>query len=800
MFWLGFVLLAAGFVGNALWHGVARAPTLFLGELLLASLILAFALRRVLRCAMATALLLLWLLALGFFAGVAAGVAVLLLALAAMGLGSLLVPVAAPARGSLCILAGLALIAGIDGWLLPFRLHFRAVYVVALLSIVLLRWRAITPLLRGMPARWEAAVAAAPEMAVLTMLAVGAMSTFAWLPTLNFDALAYHLSLPSQLIKFGYYQMNAGSNVWAMSPWAADVLQAVAWMAAGVEARGAVDALWVGISLVLIWKLCGELGLRPGLCWLAAALYAAIPSVAYTLSSMQTEGPSAAVIAALALLIQYVRIPGRRELVLAAVLFALLLALKISNLMFAGPLGLWLLWRWRGRLPWRMLPFAALLALMLAGSSYLFAWKLTGNPVLPMFNGMFHSPYFQPLNYHDHRWDKGFHWDIIWRLVFHSGDYMAGGDAAPVVVLIALAGSLLVALARPASRPIALVAVVALLLPLYEIQYLRYAIPALVLMIPAMLCGLPLLAVGRDRLVNGGLCVLVILSLAYVNGISWQAKAGAVKLRVIKGSAAVIRQFAPERDLVRFVADRYDETARLLTLRQDAPIAAEFAGNAFALSWYDPQLGRWVRDADADRTGHAWSRVFERTGVNLLLTKRDRISPALMTAIDMAHGTIVFSAGDSLLWQLDVGKPGIVGSYGSHGVSVTFDTGKMPLKQTLVDAAVILRCNSDAASSGYIVAHWIIAQQSRPAYEKYGWAPCRRNGTAQASIHIAVPARVTAVQLQVRPDPTIDMGLAVLESRASLRHDLTAERDLSQRARHLLEFKHDKRLVGPIEP
>src|SRR6185312_10666615 len=342
LYWLGFVLLAAGFVINELWRGIVPGPTLFLGGLLLASLLLAFVLCRVLRCAMATALLLLWLLALAYFAGFAACLAVVLVALAAMGAGSLLVPSEVPARDVLCILVGIALLCGVDGWLLPFLIHSRAVYVIVLLAMVMLRWRGILPMLRGMPMRWSAAVAAAPGMAVIALLAVGAMSTFAWLPTLNFDELAYHLNLPSQLVGLGYFQMNVGSNVWALSPWAADVLQAIAWMVAAVPARGAVDALWAGITLALIWKLCEELGLRPALRWLAVALYAAIPTIAYTLSSMQTEGPTAAVIAALALLIQHVREPGRRDLLLAAVLFALLLALKISNLMFAGPLGLWL--------------------------------------------------------------------------------------------------------------------------------------------------------------------------------------------------------------------------------------------------------------------------------------------------------------------------------------------------------------------------------------------------------------------------------------------------------------------------
>src|SRR6185312_12856640 len=121
--------------------------------------------------------------------------------LVALAIGSFLVPVEVPARISLCILAGIEIMCGIDGWLLPFPIHFRSGYVVTLFVIVFLRWRAIGPMLNRLTRHWSSAVASAPGMAVLALLAIGAMSTFAWLPTLNFDELAYHLNLPSQLVK-----------------------------------------------------------------------------------------------------------------------------------------------------------------------------------------------------------------------------------------------------------------------------------------------------------------------------------------------------------------------------------------------------------------------------------------------------------------------------------------------------------------------------------------------------------------------------------------------------------------------
>ena len=93
---------------------------------------------------------------------------------------------------------------------------------------------------------------------------------------------------------------------------------------------------------------------------------------------------------------------------------------------------------------------------------------------------------------------------------------------------------------------------------------------------------------------------------------------------------------------------------------------------------------------------------------------------------------------------------------------------------------------------------WGVRQLNHPARVRFGWSHCMQDGTAKASIHEAVRYRVTAVGMQAHPSPR-PMGLAVADAQASLRRDLTAERDLSRQARHIFEFKKDKRLVGPVE-
>jgi hypothetical protein len=653
-FWAGLVLLAAGFAFHHLWSDIPGRPLTGFAGLALISLLLAEGVLRALRCSRATAMLFVWICALAGFSGVASVLAVVLVAAAAVAVGRVLLPPAEDTSVALAMLAGLAMLCGIAGWLLPFPVHLRVVYVTVLVVVVVLRRRVVAAAAGSIRTQWSSAVTASPRASFLAVLCMGLVSSGAWLPTTDYDALVYHLALPSQLAELGYYQMNAASNVWALAPWAADVCQAMAWLVAGAESVGAVGVLWLGLTLVLLWQLARELGLVPWSCWMAVALYGSLPLVAGTLTSMQTEGPTAATLAGLALLIQKVRAPTPRHVALAGALFGLLLALKISNVMFAGPLGLWLLWQWRGRLPWRGLPLALLLALLVAGSSYVYAYVLTGNPVLPLFNATFHSPFYPPADFHDGRWDSGLSWDLPWKLVFNSPAYGEIGNGTGPFVLIGLAGSLLLALCSKRTAALTLAAVVAFALPLTQIQYLRYPMPAMVLLIPAMLCGLrcECLSARQVRSVAIGLGALVVVSLVFAPNASWQLKSGAVTRLVKHGADRVMRRYAVERNVADVIRHRHGRDARTLLLDPQRPFAAELAGRAFVTAWYDPELSRLAAAARAGDEVSAWSRLLVRSGANLLMVSTSEPSPGLRSTLAAFHGNVVYTAGDIQLWAL----------------------------------------------------------------------------------------------------------------------------------------------------
>lgn len=782
LFWGGCAAALAGFVINVMWTSVPWAVSGLLGGMALVVASLAWAVKRLARWSMSTSVGGVWLLALIYFAGPASFGAVVLLAVAALALGSLFVPASWPARGALSILAGLALISGVIGWLLPFPVHSRVAYVIVLLALVVLRWRAVTEVLRQMPAAWRTVVSEAPISSWLMAVAVGIVTTCAWLPTIHFDDLAYHLGLPSQLANLGYYKMDAASNLWAMSAWAADVLQGVTWLVAGHESRGMLDVLWLVVGLVLIWHLCEALDLPPWLRCVAVALYASLPLTAGTLTGMQTEGPTAALAAGIAVLIQHSPKPGGRKLKVFALLFGLLLALKLSNLMIAGPLGLWLLCRWRARLPWRALPISLLLLLLIAGSSYIYCWIWTGNPVLPLFNAIFHSPYYDPTNFHDHHWNAGLRWNIVWNLVFHTSRYFEGSDGTAGFVLIALGGSLLAALLDSRARPLALVALGSFLLPLTQLQYLRYPHPALALMVPAMLCGIPVATAGSRRAygIAGVLIVLIIANLAFVPTGDWQLRSGELGRFLTTPRQDFLERYAPIDRIIQIVDRRYGPHARVLIASDAVPYGAGFAGKAYVINWYDHKLAAESQQADKDASGKGWVRLLDEIGANLVLLHTGNVSTALSAALATERGHLVSQTNGLSLWEIRHRAIAGTPTAGPPGtVTLKFDVSTLPSQPTFAKAGLLLSCKPRGAQ---IALAWTIGRRSAEPWSYSEWEYCLPDGTSRANLDVDVPQSITDFKVSARPVGSTRVELGLISSQLEVRPDFGWQRDI---ARHM---------------
>ncbi len=612
--------------------------------LALLALACAWPLRRWRGCSWSAAIGAVWLGALVLFAGPLPVLAVALLAAAAAALGSLVL------RGAASLPVGLALMAGSLGWLLPLPVHHWATYVLA--CIALIGWRRAEVLEAWTQARatFTEAASQSPRTAAAAMLLLGIASTGAWLPTMQYDDVVYHLGLPFQLQASGRYALDPMLQVWALAPWGGDVLHGVAQVMARGEARGALNALWLGIAAGGVQALTKALGGDAQRQWWAVALLASLPLSMQLVAGMQTELPAMAYLPWLAWLVLREPAAGRapRTLLAGAVLFGALCGLKTMHAAVAMPLLVWAAWRHRAHLPWNWLPAALLLAVTVGGSSYTYAWWVAGNPVLPLLNGWFRSPYFAASDFSDPRWGGGLDADVLWDISFDSGRYFESFDGGFGFVLVALAGAWLLALRDRRTRGLACVASIGLLLPLLPLQYARYLQPALVLLLPA-------LAVAYPRMRYGAIAFwsLCALNLAFSTNAGWMLRTGAVKqvVRDLGRDPPTLERFVPERVLAARIRAT-DPTGLALVLPETRMALAELGTRGRNMVWYSPAWQAEALRAANDGSGQAWAQLFVDNRIRHVILHGASVTPAQRAGLQQAGAVQADAVGDAQWWRI----------------------------------------------------------------------------------------------------------------------------------------------------
>ena len=651
--WAGAGACITGLFAHRLWQ---ELPAGRFGEsLLLAGLasLLAWPLSRWRQWPRATALLVVWAAALVAMAGPLPVLAAGVVLAAAMALGAWLVGDGDPA---LACASGLAVFAGVGGWLLPLPVHYAWSWGPVLLALLAWRHHALATQSRALASAWNAAVVEAPRAATWSMLVLGLASAGTWLPTMQHDDVAYHLGLPWQLMTTGRYALDPTHQVWTMAPWASDVLNAIAQLLAHAEARGPLNAGWLLLTCAGLWRLAQGLGLPTALRWATVALFASLPLVPALLASMQTEAAATATTALLGSLVMQPLAKQGRSLWAGALLFALLVALKPLHALAALPLLAWAGWRHRATLDVGRVLAAVALVLALGASSYVYAWVVAGNPVLPLFNGIFQSPYFGAYNFGDARWHAGFDATLGWRLTFDTSRYLEAWDGGFGFVLVALGGATLVALWRRPTRALALGGLGAMLVPLAGMQYARYAQPGLVLLLPALVAALhATLPSQRVRWAVVGTC---LLNLAFQANAQWMLHTGAIKrsIGMLGRDAPLLQRYVPERVLAAAIRERAVEGGAVLLL-SSAPVYAELGTRGRTVTWYAPRMEAAARIAENDASGGAWHALLSREGITEVVLRPTELTPGQRAGLQRAGARRRMAVGEAEWWQLPARVP-----------------------------------------------------------------------------------------------------------------------------------------------
>lgn len=215
-------------------------------------------------------------------------------------------------------------------------------------------------------------------------------------PEVQYDALSYHLGLPRVWIDAGGL-IDVPEQIQSYYYLAAEMNFTLAMLLAGPIAAKLVSLIVLGVTIVAVHVVARDMfSVRVAV--IAAALFATTPAIAWqgTTTYVDVAVTLYVFLGAYAAL-RARRLGSTRLAVVAGLLLGLGLATKVTAVLTVAPIALILVCAppapaasGRRRIA-VVLAFAAALALALAPWPLL-RYVQTGNPVFPLFNGVFHSP------------------------------------------------------------------------------------------------------------------------------------------------------------------------------------------------------------------------------------------------------------------------------------------------------------------------------------------------------------------------------------------------------------------------
>lgn len=446
----------------------------------------------------------------------------------------------------------------------------------------------------------------------LGLALIGWTLQWASFPSAAYDDHALHLRLWTELLTEKRALFDVQTQIWSVAPFTTDLLHAGLSLMAGADARSAMNLMLALMLLMLLARTLQRLNTPAWVQWLLVVLMASTPMLGNLLLALHAE-----------LLLGVLALAGLRLVIDAKggwrgthVLGVLACAALCASLKLPGAvLGVTLLaalaLRWwsesataaQPSIPLRWPAFLALIPLVfVAFHSYALAWSITGNPVFPLYNGVFLSPYAPASNFSDARWTLGFSLSNYVRAFFETSAFLGSGNYAAGWQYLLLLPAAIFALWRksvPAGFRIALLPLLGYGLAMFSAtQYWRYLFPVM----PIAGIVIAALFIGKNHWTRAIFTVVallcIVLNIKYFTQTTWMMEMPAQMAYSQAGKAQLSRLFAPAAVLTAEV-NRLAPGSRVL-YSPDAPYGATLQGHPLYLNWYAPlREARFAAATDA---------------------------------------------------------------------------------------------------------------------------------------------------------------------------------------------------------
>jgi len=471
----------------------------------------------------------------------------------------------------------------------------------------------------GRLARW---MADAPYPAFVACgCLVAWVARFSFFPSVTFDDNALHLRLWTELTFGGQAAFDFANQPWVVAPFAIDLMHALISLVAGSDARGAMNLALYLLILRQMVALLDQFRVGRSTQLMLVGLFASTPIVGFQLITIQAELLLALLAAAGARLALEAdaNSQGRNVLALLAIA-ALCVATKLPGALLAVTLLFVLAVRLRSgattllRPLQGLRPIVFLVAIAILGVAavhpYVNAYLLTGNPVFPLYNAIFRSPFAPFTNFSDSRFQQGFGLSTFVGLFFRTSQFFEARDFSAGFQYLFMLPFAVAALGRSGTPRTTRLLLVPLLgfgvTMFFAVQYWRYLFPVLPLASVMMASLFGPRTSATKFLAYGLLVACLVFNLYFFPGIWWMFAEPLQDVATKAGRRDSVAVFAPEQLLLGRINVGLPGARVLFPGR---PYGATLAGTPLYVNWYvparaarfdalqtDEQVGSFLRD------------------------------------------------------------------------------------------------------------------------------------------------------------------------------------------------------------
>ena len=530
-----------------------------------------------------------------------------------------------------CLLVGAGLYGTVAGLLAHFPVNYQGVYGAALALPLVLGWRVVVASSRNLLTRVNKTNVAEAGISWLDV-AIGAVAlvyfAVALMPELGFDSLAMHLFIPAHMALRHQWGFDASTYVWAVMPMLGDWIFSMGYLIAGETAVRLINVGFIFIlggllRNIVLWAGGTALGAR----W-AVLIFLSTPLTFTEGSSLYIESIWASFVLAGALsVLNACTTSGKPkfELPVAGLLLGCALAAKAVTFTILPVLFLLLVWRyklWFKTAGIQVLMLGLGLFSIIGFIPYATAWRLTGNPVFPLFNKIFQSPYF-PIteNFNNQAYSTGMTWDVLYRVTFETVKYLeAYAGASGFQWLLLFITTILVLIIGGQRRAFALLLVGALSVAIaFRSQsYLRYVFPSLIIMIASIGVALSTTLSTKSFMRKwwyAAAVSTVVLNLLFINtGNAFYQDFPLKSIFDQSKKEKYLLARLPIRNAVELV-NRLNAEKMPVAVFAD-PLAAGLSGDALYTNWYNMSFQKEISSINTEQD---ISNILSKRNVNFLI-------------------------------------------------------------------------------------------------------------------------------------------------------------------------------------